>query len=119
MLSKQIRRKVFLESEILKEMQRDMVKNFLDTIILAELRNSSALSGYDIIEFIHKKFGILISSGTVYALLYSMERKGLIKSTLAQRKRVYALTDKGRETINAISKSKEEIQRFMKICISG
>ena len=108
-----------MESEILKEMQRNMIKNFLDTIILAELRNSSALSGYDIIEFIHKKFGILISSGTVYALLYSMERKGLIKSTLAQRKRVYALTDKGRETIYAISKSKEEIQRFMKICISG
>ena len=106
-------------SEILKEMQRNMIKNFLDTIILAELRNPSALSGYDVIDLIHKKFGILISSGTVYALLYSMERKGVIKSALAQRKRVYVLTDKGRETINAISKSKEEIQRFMKICISG
>ena len=96
-----------------------MIKNFLDTIILAELRNSSALSGYDIIEFIHKKFGILISSGTVYALLYSMERKGLIKSALAQRKRVCTLTDKGRETINSVLKSKEEIQRFMKVCIGG
>ena len=108
-----------MESKILKQMQRNMIKNFLDTIILAELRNSSTLSGYDVIDLIHKKFGILLSSGTVYSVLYSMERKGLIKSTLAQRKRVCALTDKGRETINAISKSKEEIQRFMKICISG
>jgi DNA-binding PadR family transcriptional regulator len=119
MLSKQVGKKVFLETKVLKEMQRNMIKNFLDTIILANLRNSSALSGYDVIEFIHRKFGILVSSGTVYALLYSMERKELIKSTLTQRKRVYTLTDKGRDTINAISKSKEEIQRLMKTCISG
>ena len=108
-----------MQNKTLKEMERRMVTSFLDTIILAELKNSSPLSGYDVMDFVHKKFGFLISPGTAYALLYSMERKGLIKSTLAQRKRVYVLTDKGRETINAISKSKEEIQRFMKICISG
>jgi len=107
-----------LEREILKEMQKRMVKNFLDTVILAELRNANAFSGYDVIDFIHKKFGMLISSGTVYAILYSMERKGLIKNVWAQRKRLYTLTDKGRETINAISKSKEEIERFMRILIS-
>jgi len=107
-----------LDSKILKEMQRSMIKNFLDTIILAELRNSSALSGYNVMEYIHKKFGILISSGTVYSLLYSMERRGLIKSAWAQRKRVYTLSDKGAEIISVISKSKKEIQRFMGICIN-
>jgi len=96
-----------------------MLKDFLDTIILAELKNRSALSGYDVIDFIHRKFGILISSGTVYALLYSMERNGLIKGVLHQRSRIYTLTDKGRDTINAISKSKEEIQWFMGILIGS
>jgi len=107
-----------LENETLEEMQTKMVKNFLDTIILAELRNKSALSGYDVINFIHKKFDIMISSGTVYALLYYMERKGLIEGSWNQRRRVYTLTNKGRETINAILKSKEEIQGFMRILIS-
>lgn len=107
-----------MENETLEEMQTKMVKNFLDTIILAELRNKSALSGYDVINFIHKKFDIMISSGTVYALLYYMERKGLIEGSWNQRRRVYTLTNKGRETINAILKSKEEIQGFMRILIS-
>ena len=107
-----------MESQILREMERDIVKNFLETIILAKLNNSSNWSGYDVIGFIHDKFGLLMSSGTVYSLLYSMERNGLINSTWVRRKRVYALTDKGRETTNVLSKSKEEIQRFMRDLIN-
>jgi DNA-binding PadR family transcriptional regulator len=102
-----------LESEILEEIQKSMIKNFLDTIILAELRKSSPMSGYDVIDFIHKKFDVIISSGTIYSLLYSMERKGLIEGELTGGKRVYVLTDKGTNAINALSESKEEIQRFL------
>jgi DNA-binding PadR family transcriptional regulator len=102
-----------LKSEILEEIQKSMIKNFLDIIVLAELRKSSPLSGYDVLDFIHKKFDVLISSGTIYSLLYSMERKGLIEGELTEGKRVYVLTDKGTNAINALLKSKEEIQRFL------
>ena len=102
-----------MQSEVLKEMKRSMVTRFLDTIVLAELKNSSRLSGYDVMEFVHREFGFLISPGTVYALLYSMERKGLVNGACVQTKRTYTLTDKGKEIIEAISKSKEEIQRFI------
>lgn len=51
-----------------------MIKNFSDIFILAELRNGP-LSGYDVIEYIHNKFRILVSSGTVYSILYSLERR--------------------------------------------
>jgi DNA-binding PadR family transcriptional regulator len=108
-----------LESKILKEMQRHMVKNFLDIIILAELRNANPIGGYDIMDFVQRKFGFLVSSGTVYSTLYSMERKGLVKCAGTQAKRVYALTEKGSEKIVALLNSKEEIQRFMGVCISG
>ena len=108
-----------MESKILKEMQRRMVKDFLDIIILAELRNSNPVSGYDILDFVQRKFGFLVSPGTVYSLLYSMERKGLVKCASTQAKRVYALTEKGAENIIALSNFKEEIQRFMGICIGG
>jgi DNA-binding PadR family transcriptional regulator len=94
-------------------MKRTMVTNFLDTIILAELKNSSPLSGYDLLDFVYKKFGFLISPGTIYALLYAMERKGLVSGSYSQTKRVYTLTDKGTETIEAILRSKDEIRKFI------
>ena len=90
-----------------------MIKNFLDIIVLAELRKSSPLSGYDILDRIHKKFAVLISSGTIYSLLYSMERKGLIEGESTYGKRVYTLTDKGTNAISTFLKSKGELQRFL------
>jgi DNA-binding PadR family transcriptional regulator len=102
-----------LKSEVVEETEKGMIKDFLDIIILAELRKSSSLSGYDVLDLIHKKFGVLISSGTVYSALYSMERRGLIEGELTEGKRVYKLTEKGTHAISAFSESKEELQRFL------
>jgi len=84
----------------------------LDVLVLAELRNGP-LSGYDVIAFIHNKFRLLVSSGTVYSLLYSLERDGLITGSWSQRKRVYKLTDKGEDTIKAIMNANDKIQYLM------
>jgi len=84
----------------------------LDVLVLAELRNGP-MSGYDVIAFIHNKFRLLVSSGTVYSLLYSLERDGLIAGTWSQRKRVYKLTEKGEETIRAIMNANDKIQYLM------
>jgi DNA-binding PadR family transcriptional regulator len=96
------------------ETHRKIVKDFLDIIVLARLRNAELLSGYEIMGLIHQKLGFLISSGTVYSLLYSMERKGLIKGELTDGKRVYVLTDQGKNLIDAIVGSKEELLRFVR-----
>jgi DNA-binding PadR family transcriptional regulator len=101
-----------LEDKILKRTHERIIKNFMDIIILAELRNV-ALSGYDVISFIHNKFHLLGSSGTVYSLLYSLERNGLIEGTWNERKRVYRLTDKGRKTIDTVLGANDKIQNFM------
>jgi DNA-binding PadR family transcriptional regulator len=97
-----------MESEILMKMNRRVVTNFLDVLILLKLRNGS-FNGYDIISYIHKRFDMLISSGTVYSCLYHLERDGLIKGELVQRKRVYMLTEKGRETVKTILGMKDKI----------
>jgi DNA-binding PadR family transcriptional regulator len=55
-----------------------------------------------------------MSSGTVYNLMYSLERDGLIKGVQNQRKRLYALTEKGEQNIKVITKANEEIQKFLK-----
>ena len=99
-------------SVVIKKMHRRIIKNFLDVLVLAELRNGP-LSGYDVIAFIHNKFRLLVSSGTVYSLLYSLERDGLIAGSWSQRKRVYKLTDKGEEMIKAIMNANDRIQYLM------
>jgi len=101
-----------VDGQIIKEMHGRIVKNFMDLLIMTELRNNP-MSGYDVISFIHKKFRLLISSGTVYSLLYSLERDGLIEGNFNNRKRVYVLTEKGEETIQAIQESSQQIQAFM------
>jgi DNA-binding PadR family transcriptional regulator len=108
-----------LQSKTLMDVHRRIVKDFLDIIILARLRNTELLSGYEIMGLIHQKLGFLISSGTVYSLLYSMERKGLIKGELTNGKRVYVLTDQGKGAIDAILGSKEELLRFMRTLLNG
>jgi len=98
---------------MLEELRRKVIKSFMDILILTELRKGS-LSGYDIIGFLHKRYGILMSSGTIYSLLYSMERDGLIKGHWNTRKRVYTLTEKGEQNTRVITKANEEIQSFLR-----
>jgi len=96
----------------LKNMHRRIVRDFLDVLVLAELHNGP-MSGYDVITFLHGKFHLLFSSGTVYSKLYSLERNGLISGSSNQRKRMYRLTEKGEETIKAIMNTSDKIQYFM------
>jgi len=101
-----------LEGRILKKMHERIIKNFMDIIIMTELRNGS-LSGYDVISYIHNKFNLLVSSGTVYSLLYSLERNGLVEGVWEERKRVYKLTQKGEKTINTLLEASDKIKVFM------
>jgi DNA-binding PadR family transcriptional regulator len=90
----------------------------MDMLVLTELQEKP-LSGYDIITLIHKKFNVLVSSGTVYSLLYSMERKGLVNAEVDQRKRVYTLTDKGAQTLETVGRANGEINGLVQNLISG
>ena len=101
-----------MEAKVLKKIHERIIKSFMDTIIMSELRNGP-ISGYDIITYIHIKFGLLVSSGTVYSLLYSLERNGLIEGAWIERKRIYRLTPKGESTIEVILNSNDKIKGFM------
>ena len=101
-----------MSTQVLRDVYERIVKNFMDVLVMAELRNNP-LSGYDVISLIHKKFNLLVSSGTVYSLLYSLERDGLIEGKLNDRKRVYVLTDKGEKTIGAILNANDQIQSIV------
>jgi DNA-binding PadR family transcriptional regulator len=75
----------------------------LETFILSKLKNGASLSGYDFVAIINRQFNFLLSPGTVYSALYSLERKGLIKPVVASsrrnKKRVYSITQEGRQLL--------------------
>jgi DNA-binding PadR family transcriptional regulator len=100
------------EARIFREMHERVIKSFMDVIIMTEIRKGP-LSGYDVISYINAKFNLLVSSGTVYSLLYSLERNGQVEGVWKERKRTYKLTDKGEETISTILNAQEKIKAFL------
>lgn len=99
--------------DLVEELHKKSIKNFVDVLILSEMKGNT-LSGYDIIAIFHKRFGILLSSGTVYSTLYALERRGMIRGVWNDRKRVYELTDKTERNMNTLTKAGKEIQDFLR-----
>jgi len=97
--------------EIVNAIYERFLKEFMDFLILAKIREGEK-SGYDIITYFHRKSNLLVSPGTMYSILYSMERDGLIKATRRGRKSIYCLTQKGEATIRTINESSEVLESF-------
>ena len=92
---------MLLESEVISKLHRRLLREFLDLVLLSELKNRS-LSGYDALSFIHNKYDYTVSAGTVYSILYSLERKGLIRGSSVVQKTVFELTNEGKEMMNVV-----------------
>jgi DNA-binding PadR family transcriptional regulator len=102
-----------LVNKTVEKLHRRVIKNFLDVLVLTEMKDKP-LSGYDVIGLIHKKYNVLLSSGTIYSQLYSLEREGIIIGVEDRRKRVYELTEKGEQTIEDIMRVNGKIQSLLK-----
>lgn len=98
------------------EFRERSLKSFLDIAILAKLEDKPT-NGYELTVFFMKKFGVIMSTSTVYSTLYTMERNGLIKCRHSWRGRVYELTDKGKKTLKDSRDKVEETQSFIKTLI--
>jgi len=98
---------------ISEELRERLIRSFMDLVILKELRNSAGMSGYDIITSFRRKFYTLPSPGTVYSVMYAMERKELVEGIVVNRKRVYKLTKKGEEKITNILLNIENVHLFV------
>jgi DNA-binding PadR family transcriptional regulator len=93
------------------------VKAFLDIVILAML-NGKPMYGYKIIAAIHREFGVLLSPGSLYPLLHSLEESKLIESCFESGKIVYAATYQGRrkfqEVFTAYKMAMQAMENFIK-----
>lgn len=98
---------MMLVNDALRDMHKNVVKRFVDVIILGELKKSAPLSAYDVVSFINQKFRVMISPGKIYPILYALERNGLIKGDFGARKRIYTLTDQGARTLKEVAEEGE------------
>jgi DNA-binding PadR family transcriptional regulator len=82
--------------------RKKLIADFFDVIALKYIKDNGKLAGYDFMTWVHERYGVMLSSGTVYTKIYGLERRGLVKGEWGERKRVYALTKKGEATFNSI-----------------
>jgi DNA-binding PadR family transcriptional regulator len=106
---------VFDNKFVLDE-KRKLLKAFSDIAILEELTKGEPLSASDIIVFFHKNYDIRMSPGTLYPILYRLERRGYIKVMADKKTRLYVLADSGRTALDCLQTRLEEIQSFI-ICL--
>lgn len=88
--------------KIIKGFREKVVKDFLDVLVLKSVKEGSELTGYKMMKELSGKLGILLSSGTLYSSLHSLERKGLVVKSDMKSRKVYSLTPKGERFINAL-----------------
>ncbi len=97
-----------LERELLGEMRKKIIDSCLNIVILRELENGP-LGCYDVISRVHNKHDRQLSSGKAYSRLYSLERKGFVRSRLNSNKRAFMLTESGKEIISELANEKIRI----------
>lgn len=99
------------ESEIIEH----IVKSFLDILVLTMLYDEP-MHGYKMIASIHNEFGVLLSPGALYPLLYGLEEHDLIECRGNHRKKTYYITDDGQyrivQTLKIYKKNIDKITRF-------
>jgi len=77
-------------SKLSVESIEKMVKDNLETIILALICRRS-MCGTDLTKTIHLEFNVLLSPGTIYPLLHSLEEEGLITSEKSGKAKTYTV----------------------------
>src|ERR1700690_2536838 len=91
-----------------KEVSTKLMKGLLDLIILQFL-NNQPMHGYQIITKIRKNFGVYFGPSTIYPLLGTLEKKGLVKSVwnmdFDRPRRIYSLTTNGQNMLNFTEES--------------
>ena len=98
-----------------KELVQRITRNLLDVQIL-RLVQTQPMWGYMIKKQAEVKFNVRLRHGALYPMLNALEEKGFLTSEKQQQggrvRKVYAITGKGNEYVDAYSSIlKEQIQR--------
>lgn len=84
----------------------------IDILILNWIRKQP-LCGQDINREVLTKFKIEIGPGTLYPILYSLKKRGLIEPRLYNKKKMYFLTKNGKEISTKVQGDYFKIQKLI------
>ncbi len=99
-------------------------KGHVDMLLLAVIGAGPA-HGYALIERLRERSAgrLDFPEGTIYPALHRLEREGLVESSWSRvggrRRRVYALTRRGREALRRESAEWEGLVRAVKLVLQG
>ncbi|WP_457743012.1 PadR family transcriptional regulator [Thermococcus sp.] len=95
-------------------MEKPYVKGALKLVILELLKEPN--HGYGIMSEIERLYGIKLSAGTVYPILASLRRSGLIEvvETGERERKSYRITEKGLSYLDQHRGELEEIKRKLR-----
>ena len=100
-------------SDFLETMHERILRDYIDIVILAKIHEKE-VTGYELMSYFHQRFDFMVSPGTVYAVLYSLERKGLVQANEIGNKRTYQLTGKGKDALKSITSSLDSLTAFFR-----
>jgi len=99
---------IFFGLEVVRKFRPRSVKSLLDLLCLSAL-NEREMTAYEVMALIYKKFGVLLSPGTIYPRIAYLEKIGLIRTVGLGRKKTYTLTDKGKDALQSWLKELDEM----------
>jgi len=101
-----------------KEVSTKLMKGLLDLIILQFL-STQPMHGYQMITKIRKNFGVYFGPSTIYPLLGTLEKKGLVASqwnmNSERPRKIYSLTNNGKSMLNFTEESLNLICRKISV----
>ena len=93
-------RKEFREGYIF-EQKKKVLLGMMDILILSWIK-TVPLCGQDIMDKIKKEYGVSIGSGTMYPILFNLYGKDIVNTTRVNKKKLYHLTEKGKEIVDSL-----------------
>ena len=102
---------IILDMKLKEDLKIKLIKGYLDILILRRLLDIPS-SGSDIIQFLIRNYGVYLSPGIVYSMLYSLERRRLVRSIPRVKKRIYVITKSGEEFLRIYQNYSDEFIRF-------
>jgi DNA-binding PadR family transcriptional regulator len=98
----------YVETELLRQMNERIVKNFLDILILIELKRGP-LCDSELAKGLHEKVGEVADSNLVESNLSFLTKEGNITNRTLENRKFYALTTQGKEKVKTVLDSKNKI----------
>jgi len=96
------------------ELNKRFIRQSLDVMILGLLKQQP-MSGFEIIKFVHERFGILLSAGTVYPLLHFLKEEGLLNTIKEGKSIKYKIINKRRvdKILNEHIKTRKDLEKLI------